>query len=246
MTTRSKDEQEPSMEEILSSIRRIIADEASEEEGDDPAEPEGVAGDADRPSLDADDDVLELTEVVREDDENGGVIELDRAFAQPQSIEEHGLEAMPGEPAPDEPDRAPWDQADTGDEPESAHAGEIAARDSAEPHPDDHLAQPPMDIRDDEMEEHQTAAQKRNGAESLVSDRAAGAATGAFSKLSQAVQRTPPEVAVADDSGRTVEQFAEDMMRPMLRDWLEENLPALVERIVQKEIQKIVRRAEIE
>ena len=101
-----------------------------------------------------------------------------------------------------------------------------------------------MDIRDDEMEDHQTAMQKRNGIETLVSDHAAGAATGAFAKLSQAVQRTPPEVAIADGDGRSVEQFVEDMMRPMLRDWLDENLPPMVERIVQKEIQKIVRRAE--
>jgi uncharacterized protein len=34
------------------------------------------------------------------------------------------------------------------------------------------------------------------------------------------------------------------MMRPMLRDWLDTSLPPMVERIVQKEIQKIVRRAE--
>ena len=108
----------------------------------------------------------------------------------------------------------------------------------------DHTAPSPMDIRDDEMEDHQTATQKRNSIGSLVSDRAAGAATDAFAKLSQAVQRTPLEVAIADGSGRSVEQFVEDMMRPMLREWLDENLPPLVERIVQKEIQKIVRRAE--
>jgi uncharacterized protein len=36
------------------------------------------------------------------------------------------------------------------------------------------------------------------------------------------------------------------MMRPMLRDWLEQNLPVMVERIVQREVQKIVRRAEAE
>jgi cell pole-organizing protein PopZ len=95
------------------------------------------------------------------------------------------------------------------------------------------------------MANHDTATQASpNGIDGLVSSQAAGAATGAFAKLSQAVQRTPPEVAIADDSGRTTEQFVEDMMRPMLRDWLDQNLPSMVERIVQKEIQKMIRRAE--
>jgi uncharacterized protein len=229
VTSRRNDpQQEPSMEEILSSIRRIIADETADEEGEqDAARSRTEEFDRDVEAFaqvaeggDTDDDVLELTEVVRED---GEVIELDRTLAQPQSIEEQRGEADQAEPAPDEQDRP-----STGDEQPA----------------DDHTTQSPMDIRDDEMEDHQTAMQKKNGIESLVSDRAAGAATGAFAKLSQAVQRTPPEVAIADDSGRSVEQFIEDIMRPMLRDWLDQNLPPLVERIVQKEIQRIVRRAE--
>jgi cell pole-organizing protein PopZ len=31
------------------------------------------------------------------------------------------------------------------------------------------------------------------------------------------------------------------MLRPMLKDWLDENLPALVERMVEKEISRISR-----
>ncbi len=34
------------------------------------------------------------------------------------------------------------------------------------------------------------------------------------------------------------------LIRPMLREWLDENLPPLVERLVQKEIRHLVRRAE--
>jgi uncharacterized protein len=241
VTTRSKEQQEPSMEEILSSIRRIIADEASEEEGQDAAatKPEGL-------DRDADDDVLELTDVVREDSEDGEVIELDRALAQPHSVEGPRLEAVPDEPAWDEPDPAPWhrEQADAADEPAAAQAAPPAAGDHAET-PEHQPAHASMDVQDDQMEDHRTAMEKKNGIGSLVSDRAAGAAKGALAKLSQAVQRTPPEVAIADDSGRSVEQFFEDMMRPMLREWLDDNLPPLIERIVEKEIQKIVRRAEL-
>ena len=235
------------MEEILSSIRRIIADETSDEEGQEAAGPqkEGLDRDDDPLPLDAEedaDDVLELTEVVRED---GEVIELERAMAQPQSLEGYRLEAVPDEPARDEPDPGEQVAAGAGDEP-AALLGDppTATWPPAEEHADDHLPQSPMDIRDNEMEDQQTSMQKNNGLEALVSDRAAGAATGALAKLTQAVQRTPPELAIADESGRSVEQFIEDMMRPMLRDWLDANLPPMVERIVQKEIQKIVRRAE--
>jgi uncharacterized protein len=253
VTQRKEPQQEPSMEEILSSIRRIIADESSAEEGaQDPAE-----GDRDADELpqgfegEADEDVLELTEVVREDAE---VIELDRTMAQPQSIEPWPVAASPGEPDQPEPGPDEPDQHEPGpDEQDWASAGAAPAALRRDPEasgwpveepPTEHTAQSPIDIQDDEMEEHQTAMQKKKGMESLVSDRAAGAATGAFAKLSQAVQRTPPELAIADEAGRSVEQFIEDMMRPMLHDWLDQNLPVLVERIVQKEIQKIARRAE--
>jgi cell pole-organizing protein PopZ len=247
VTQRKEPQQEPSMEEILSSIRRIIADEASDEEGaQDPAgmRPEGRDRDADELAQgledDPDDDVLELTEVVREE---GEVIELDRTMAQPQSIEQRPVSASPGEPGQPEPGPDEQDRASAGDAPAALRRGPAMIGAAYTEQPTEHAAQS-SDIRDDEMEDHQTAMQKKNGNETLVSDRAAGAATGAFAKLSQAVQRTPPEVAIADDAGRTVEQFIEDMMRPMLRDWLDENLPALVERIVQKEIQKLARRAE--
>jgi uncharacterized protein len=246
--TRPSEQQEPSMEEILSSIRRIIADEAGDEEGEQDAA--GSREEADDRDVDApvraaeddpDDDVLELTEVVRED---GEVIDLDQTLAQARSIEPRPAEAVAAQPARRQPDPEEQDEADPGDEAPALRLESSAAAVTAEQPADDNPAQPPMHIQDDEMEHHQTAMQKKNGLESLVSDRAAGAATGAFAKLSQAVQRTPPELAIADDSGRTVEQFVEDMMRPMLRDWLDENLPTMVERIVQKEIQKIVRRAE--
>jgi cell pole-organizing protein PopZ len=251
--TQRKEQQEPSMEEILSSIRRIIADESSAEEGaQDPAERDRDADELPQGFEDAaDEDVLELTEVVREE---GEVIELDRAMAQPQSIEPWPVAARAGEPDQHEPGPDEPDQHEPGpDEQDWASAGAAPAALARDPatsgwageEPTEHAARSPIDIQDDEMEEHQTAMQqKKKGIESLVSDRAAGAATGAFARLSQAVQRTPPELAIADEAGRSVEQFIEDMMRPMLQEWLDQNLPVLVERIVQKEIQKIARRAE--
>ena len=34
---------------------------------------------------------------------------------------------------------------------------------------------------------------------------------------------------------------AEDMLRPMLQEWLDNNLPSLVERLVRSEIERIAR-----
>jgi cell pole-organizing protein PopZ len=37
--------------------------------------------------------------------------------------------------------------------------------------------------------------------------------------------------------------LVEDLLRPMLKDWLDQNLPASVERIVQREIERIRQRS---
>ena len=82
-------------------------------------------------------------------------------------------------------------------------------------------------------------------ASELMSATTASVAGGAFARLSQALQRTPEAESVADSSGRTVEQFFEDIARPILKEWLDANLPGIIERLVQKEIQKIARRADL-
>jgi len=215
------------MEEILSSIRRIIADEEADhsrggddddlgsavaraEALDDDAEALAQAADADQ---DGDEDVLELTKVVRE---SGEVVDL--------QSERPGSDPAIEEPEPAEPVFAE-DDADR----------EIARADHERPDAIEHAHQ---------SEDEPVPSQQARNSE-LVSGSAASVATGAFAKLSQALQRTPEADSVADGSGRTVEQFVEDIARPMLKDWLDEHLPAIVERLVQKEIQKISRRAEL-
>src|ERR687897_2213973 len=86
VTTEPREQQEPSMEEILSSIRRIIADEDTDDNspGDDElgaaeARSEALDDDAEARARaaeeedDSDEDVLELTKMVRE---SGEVIDL--------------------------------------------------------------------------------------------------------------------------------------------------------------------------
>jgi hypothetical protein len=42
-------------------------------------------------------------------------------------------------------------------------------------------------------------------------------------------------------SGRTLEDVVSDILRPMLKAWLDENLPGLVERLVRAEIERVAR-----
>lgn len=215
------------MEEILSSIRRIIADEEAGDSsvGDDDelgaAEARAEASDEDSEPLvdvaeddqDDDEDVLELTKVVRE---SGEVVDL--------QSERSGIDSSIEEAEPLEP---------------------VIARDGIdrEIEPADHgwgdANQGAPSRKEGAMPSEQA---KTNEA---LSTSAATVTEGAFAKLSQALQRTPEEVSVADNSGRTVEQFFEDIARPMLKEWMDEHLPMIVERLVEKEIQKISRRAEL-
>jgi hypothetical protein len=42
-------------------------------------------------------------------------------------------------------------------------------------------------------------------------------------------------------SARTIDELVEDLLRPMLRSWLDVNLPPLVERLVREEIERVSR-----
>ena len=43
---------------------------------------------------------------------------------------------------------------------------------------------------------------------------------------------------------RTIEDLVKEVMRPMIKDWLDANLPTLVERMVGREIERLTREAE--
>ncbi|MBZ9855855.1 PopZ family protein [Mesorhizobium sp. CA13] len=47
--------------------------------------------------------------------------------------------------------------------------------------------------------------------------------------------------AFASRSKKTFDEMAEEMLRPMLQDWLDNNLPTLVERLVREEIERVAR-----
>jgi cell pole-organizing protein PopZ len=69
-------------------------------------------------------------------------------------------------------------------------------------------------------------------AETLVSTEAMATMGSAFHKLSHTV---------LTQNARTLEDLVTEMLRPMLKAWLEENLPTMVERLVRAEIERVAR-----
>ncbi|HPA38856.1 MAG TPA: DUF2497 domain-containing protein [Phenylobacterium sp.] len=69
--------------------------------------------------------------------------------------------------------------------------------------------------------------------EGLVSDPTAAAAAAAFGALSKNILM-PPE-------GRTLEDVVKTLLRPLLKQWLDDNLPGIVETAVQAEVERIAR-----
>lgn len=186
--------QEPTMEEILASIRRIISEDDAPAEapaGEEPApaaepEPEPAPSPAlmdETPSVQAEEEVLELTE--RAEPEQIG--DLDVAEAQPFPAAEPEPEPAP-QPAP-----------------------------AASPY------------------------------DSLVGDSAAASAASAFAGLAATFQKPEAPATRGPDlnfaSGSTVEAMVAEMLRPMLKDWLDANLPGIVEAQVRKEVERIARNA---
>lgn len=70
--------------------------------------------------------------------------------------------------------------------------------------------------------------------ESLVSDHAATAAASHFGALGQALAMPA--------AGRTLEDVVKELMKPMLKAWLDENLPSITEAAVRSEVERISRR----
>jgi cell pole-organizing protein PopZ len=46
---------------------------------------------------------------------------------------------------------------------------------------------------------------------------------------------------VLSDNARTLEDLVTEMLRPLLKAWLDDNLPSLVERLVRMEIERVAR-----
>ncbi|WP_428685675.1 DUF2497 domain-containing protein [Sphingopyxis sp.] len=74
--------------------------------------------------------------------------------------------------------------------------------------------------------------------EELVSAASADAARQSLEALTAAVNPAPAPAPAATGT-RTMEEVVLDALRPMLKDWLDTNLPGMVEAMVAKEIGRI-------
>jgi uncharacterized protein len=189
----AKDQHEPSMEEILASIRRIIS-----EDGDDAkaAAPSG-------------DDVLMLTEEVPDEDLGGAPGE--RMVAMPAE--------EPPAPSPSEPmvqlsDPEPEEEAP-------------APRAEPEPAPAPPAAEAPAPLAP-------------GFGRRIISDTTATASLAALTDLVNRAHREPAVTSMPlGQSQRTLEELTRELLTPMLKAWLDANLPQLVERIVREEIGRL-------
>ena len=64
----------------------------------------------------------------------------------------------------------------------------------------------------------------------ILSDMAGRQVTAAFSDLTTAIEK---------ERQQSLAAIAEDMIRPMLQEWLDNNLPTMVERLVRQEIERV-------
>ena len=221
--------QEPSMEEILASIRKIIADEETAPKGaaaKAPAAEETIseddldklfssAGD-DEEGEDEDDDVLELTEEISSDDPplvEGFGEATDVAFEDIAEESEPEFEPEPEPPPPPPPPPAP-------------KPAPVVAKVAPPPPPPP--APPPIAREPVRLEPADVA----DAVAPLISHATEGAVSSAFSDLA---------LTVLNRNARTLEDLVQEMLRPMLKGWLDQNLPGMVERLVRAEIERVTR-----
>jgi cell pole-organizing protein PopZ len=264
MSSASARAQEPSMEEILASIRRIISDDqdvkpeakAAEPEPARPGrlarggDPSKAAGSGASPAAasgpGSSSGPARETRSAPAQSAPEPVVEA--AFARPSA--EPAAEPAPVAPAPVEAP-APSVQA----EPAPARAeiptyaaapSEPAAAErppaSAAPAPPagfdlSHLDVAVPDITFSDPPERAappsaTAGRPRPSVETLISQEATASVGDAFNFLSHTILSA---------NARTLEDLVRDLLKPMLKTWLDDNLPSLVERLVRAEIERVAR-----
>ena len=175
---------EPSMEEILSSIKRIIAEEES---GPTRGRRMGRVVQAPVEEEEDEDEVLELSEPV------------EAVAPQP--------EPQPEPPAAVQPERRP-EPAAVAPEPVRAESKPVSQPVTPPPAP---AAVP----------------------EAIVSSQTVAASRGALDQLARLMVKPEP------GSDGTLEGLVREMLKPVLREWLDANLPGMVEAMVQSEIKRI-------
>jgi cell pole-organizing protein PopZ len=79
--------------------------------------------------------------------------------------------------------------------------------------------------------------------DSLVGDGPAASAASAFAGLAASFRKPEPAEAASAGVGPTIDDLARQLLRPLLKEWLDANLPGIVEAAVKKEVERIARNA---
>jgi uncharacterized protein len=230
--------QEPSMEEILASIRRIIADDdsgkpkAPEAAALKPAPP--AAAVPSRPVLAAPAPPRPTPPLAagnNQDDIDAMLADLD---APPPKVAPNPALSKPEPPkaaAPPLPDVLDLTEAMAASTPPPGPAPSFRTIDGASDVV--FTDQPPAEAAGRVVEEaRRQFTQNAAPDHGLISNATVSAVGSAFNSLAYTV---------LGQNARTLEDLVKEMLRPMLKSWLDDNLPGLVDRIVRAEIERVSR-----
>ena len=244
MAQPSSMQREPTMEEILASIRRIIEDgdqgiskpAATNVEPAAPvhdAAPQARVQEPVAPRVEAADETVDDVEAFRRD------VELEEIVAEtPRAAQQEAPRAaavdMPTMPRSLAEVQASLRQSSP--EPQAEPAAPVAMSE-----PEEVKAETPEPVREEVVEQPRQAAAEAPAAPaaaetrpSIISEQAGRQVAAAFGELSEVF---------AASRKRSFDEMAEEMIRPMLREWMDNNLPVLVERLVREEIERVARGA---
>lgn len=218
------------MEEILASIRRIIADDEAKPVAGDAAPPAKQEAGAARPQAAAPQPAARTAPPPppeppakasnSQDDIDAMLASLDVDTAASE------VRPAPAEPAPEADDV--FELTEQMAIPERVQP--VVADDDLE-----FSEPPPRDepVRARAYEPPQVPQHQPEPASApMLSSSTVFAVESAFSSLAHTV---------LSNNARTLEDLVKEMLRPMLKSWLDDNLPGLVERIVKAEIERVSR-----
>jgi uncharacterized protein len=203
---------EPSMEEILASIRRIIEDSDT----------------ARRSADDLQDDTA--AEAMPAEAEGHSDFREEPATPEVEAFRSEFTEAEPVEVTPAAPETMGSLMRGNGAHPTNGfdrHHPASTAHEEEEVQPE-----PAYPAAVQAREEAPSRDDGSNSRGAIISDFAGRQVAAAFEELSEAFSASRK---------RSYDEIAEEIMRPMLQDWLDNNLPLLVERLVREEIERVAR-----
>jgi cell pole-organizing protein PopZ len=228
--TQANAQREPSMEEILSSIRRIIEDsDTTKQFGGAMAKPAPEPAPA---TSAVEDDVnafrRELHPVQSVPDvEPAAEAQTEDAFVDFTKLPpEDELETVTVDPV--EPNAAKPSLADIAAM--VAPKQPIAEVPAPTVEPVKQVA--PEAVIEAESAEPEARSETRDALQPLISPATGRQVQAAFDELNDAFRKS---------RAKSFEDVAEEMLRPMLQDWLDNNLPVMVERLVREEIERVAR-----